>query len=158
MHQISITIRDLARDPSDHRRTAMYFGPKPGPPSHHLLFFSAETLPSENGVSAEQHFSEEPMDTSSAPPRPPAPRSTTEHRSPAGNSPHYSPQQPPLRRVTSNPSDLATTRMLRRVEGTLCKGAWIYKPLLLRLRDVSSSSCVAFYCLWFGIIYIFLVE
>lgn len=61
------------------------------------------------------------MDTSSAPARPPTLRGTTEHRNPAGNSPHYAPQQPPLRRVTSNPSELATTRMLRRVEGTLCK-------------------------------------
>lgn len=101
---------------------------------HRPCFFSAETLPSENGVSAEQHFSEEPMDTSSAPSLPPALRGTTEHRSPAGNSPHYTPQQPPLRRVSSNPSELVATRMLRRVEGTLCKRAWIYKLLPLWLR------------------------
>ncbi|XP_053532565.1 sex comb on midleg-like protein 2 isoform X1 [Ictalurus punctatus] len=102
------------------RDSSAYSTPTPtNPPRTDTHPSEAETLPSENSVSAEQHFSEEPMDTSSAPARPPTLRGTTEHRNPAGNSPHYAPQQPPLRRVTSNPSELATTRMLRRVEGTL---------------------------------------
>lgn len=82
------------------------------------------------------------MDTSSAPSRPPVQRTTTEHRNPAGTSPHYSPQQPPLRRVTSNPSELANTRMLRRVEGTLCKRAWLYKHLFLMIMRCQSSVAV----------------
>ncbi|MCI4393294.1 hypothetical protein PGIGA_G00155780 [Pangasianodon gigas] len=101
------------------RDSSTYNTPTPTNPPRTDTHSSEETLPSENGVSTEQHFSEEPMDTSSVPSRPPAPRSTAEHRNPAGNSPHYTPQQPPLRRVASNPSELATTRMLRRVEGTL---------------------------------------
>ncbi|KAF5904020.1 sex comb on midleg-like protein 2 isoform X1, partial [Clarias magur] len=107
-------VRGSRRFPRD---SSTYSTPTPtNPPRTDTHSSEGETIPSENGVSAEQHFSEEPMDTSSAPSRPPALRNSTEHRSPAGNSPHYSPQQPPLRRVASNPSELTTTRMLRRVE------------------------------------------
>ncbi|KAI4875566.1 hypothetical protein NFI96_034258 [Prochilodus magdalenae] len=83
----------------------------------HIAYICAETLPHpENGVATDQHFPEEPMDTSSATPRPPALRSTSEYRSPAGSSPHYSSQPPPLRRITSNPAELTATRTHRRVE------------------------------------------
>ncbi|XP_035376625.1 sex comb on midleg-like protein 2 [Electrophorus electricus] len=76
-----------------------------------------EPLPhAEDGSSTEQLFSEGPMDTGAAASRPPALRSTSEYRSPAGSSPHYTSQPPLLRRVTSNPAELAAARTLRRVE------------------------------------------
>ncbi|MCJ8747509.1 hypothetical protein PDJAM_G00154210 [Pangasius djambal] len=123
------------------RDSSTYSTPTPtNPPRTDTHSPEAETLPSENGVSTEQHFSEEPMDTSSVPSRPPALRSTAEHRNPAGNSPHYTPQQPPLRRVTSNPSELATTRMLRRVEGTLSASSTTGPDHQTAEREASNKS------------------
>ncbi|KAK2819626.1 hypothetical protein Q7C36_021272 [Tachysurus vachellii] len=123
------------------RDSSIYSTPTPtNPPRTDTHSSEAETLPSENGISAEQHFSEETMDTSSAPSRPPAQRTSTEHRNPAGNSPHYSTQQPPLRRITSNPSELANTRMLRRVEGTLSASSTTGPDHQTTERETSNRS------------------
>ncbi|XP_067243324.1 polycomb protein SCMH1 isoform X3 [Chanodichthys erythropterus] len=87
-----------------------------------------EALPSdetiahaENGATTEQQFSEESMDSASNPvaPRPPALRSTSDYHPPTGSSPHYPSHPPPLRRLSSNPSELGPARAHRRVEGRL---------------------------------------
>ncbi|XP_065097186.1 sex comb on midleg-like protein 2 [Paramisgurnus dabryanus] len=84
-----------------------------------------EALPSdetvtheENGATTDQQFSEESMDSASnsVAPRAPALRSPSEYHSPASGSPHYSSQPPPLRRLSSNPSELGPARTHRRVE------------------------------------------
>ncbi|XP_067288149.1 sex comb on midleg-like protein 2 isoform X2 [Pseudorasbora parva] len=84
-----------------------------------------EALPSdetvahaENGTTTEQQFSEESMDSASntVAPRPPALRSTSEYHPPAGSSPHYPSHPPPIRRLSSNPSELGPARAHRRVE------------------------------------------
>ncbi|CAM4731920.1 unnamed protein product [Leuciscus chuanchicus] len=87
-----------------------------------------EALPSdetiahaENGATTDQQFSEESMDSASnsVAPRPPALRSPSEYHPPAGSSPHYPSHPPPLRRLSSNPSELGPARTHRRVEGRL---------------------------------------
>ncbi|XP_043108789.1 sex comb on midleg-like protein 2 isoform X1 [Puntigrus tetrazona] len=87
-----------------------------------------EALPSdetivhaENGATTDQQFSEESIDSASnsVAPRPPALRSTSEYHTPAGSSPHYPSHPPPLRRLSSNPSELGPARTHRRVEGRL---------------------------------------
>ncbi|XP_043106225.1 polycomb protein SCMH1-like [Puntigrus tetrazona] len=84
-----------------------------------------EALPSdetivhaENGATTDQQFSEESIDSASnsVAPRPPALRSTSEYHTPAGSSPHYPSHPPPLRRLSSNPSELGPARTHRRVE------------------------------------------
>ncbi|XP_066561961.1 sex comb on midleg-like protein 2 isoform X2 [Amia ocellicauda] len=79
---------------------------------------SEETLPhEENGMLKEQRFSEESIDSASnsMTPRPPALRSPPEYRSQTSAS-YYPSHPPPLRRLASNPPELATTRPHRRVE------------------------------------------
>ncbi|XP_064183152.1 sex comb on midleg-like protein 2 isoform X2 [Anguilla rostrata] len=79
----------------------------------------AGTLPhEENGVLKEQRFSEESMDSASnsMTPRPPTLRSSSEYRAQAG-TPYYPSHPPPLHRLASNPPELASTRLNRRVEG-----------------------------------------
>ncbi|XP_072527310.1 sex comb on midleg-like protein 2 isoform X2 [Salminus brasiliensis] len=108
---IARTSRRFTRDSST------YSTPMSPNPQRTDTHSTEETLPhTENGVTTDQHFTEEPMDTSSAVSRPPALRSTSEYRSPSGSSPHYNSQPPPLRRITSNPAELAATRTHRRVE------------------------------------------
>ncbi|XP_062845587.1 sex comb on midleg-like protein 2 [Trichomycterus rosablanca] len=101
---------------------------------------SKETPPSESEVPNDQHFPEEPMDTSSATSLPPAGRSTSERCSPAGSSPHYTSQHPPLRRITSNPTEPAATRMLRRVEGTLSASSTTGPDQQTTDREISDKS------------------
>ncbi|KAL6461817.1 hypothetical protein MHYP_G00299620 [Metynnis hypsauchen] len=102
---------------------------------------SEETLPhAENGVATDQHFAEEPMETSSVASRPPAQRSTSEYRGPAGSSPHYTSQPPPLRRIASNPTELATTRTHRRVEGTLSASSTTGPDHQMTEREASNRS------------------
>ncbi|XP_076879096.1 sex comb on midleg-like protein 2 isoform X2 [Brachyhypopomus gauderio] len=103
--------RRFAKDSSTYNSP---MSPKPQRTDAHT---SEEPLPhAEDGSSTEQLFSEGAMDTAPAASRPPALRSNSEYRGPAGSSSHYTSQPPLLRRVTSNPAEVATTRTLRRVE------------------------------------------
>ncbi len=92
-------------------------------------FFVTETIAhAENGATTDQQFSVESIDSASnsvAPRRPPAQRSTSEYHTLAGSSPHYPSHPPPLRRLSSNPSELGPARAHRRVEGRLCKNAFL---------------------------------
>ncbi|XP_030627974.1 polycomb protein SCMH1 [Chanos chanos] len=72
----------------------------------------------ENGVMKEKQFSEEPMDSASnsVTPQPPTLRSSSEYRAPSSGNPLYPSHPPPLRRLTSNPPEVGSTRLQRRVE------------------------------------------
>uniref|UniRef100_A0A8C1BM42 Scm polycomb group protein like 2 n=2 Tax=Cyprinus carpio carpio TaxID=630221 RepID=A0A8C1BM42_CYPCA len=84
-----------------------------------------EALPSdetiahaENGATTNQQFSVESIDSASnsVAPRPPAIRRSSEYHTPTENSPHYPSHPPPIRRLSSNPSELGPPRTHRRVE------------------------------------------
>ncbi|XP_029106234.1 sex comb on midleg-like protein 2 isoform X2 [Scleropages formosus] len=80
----------------------------------------AETLPHEESGVLKERFPEESMDSASnsMTPRPPTLRSSSEYR-PSASSPYYPSQPPPLRRHSSNPPELGSARIHRRVEGSV---------------------------------------
>ncbi|XP_041702773.1 sex comb on midleg-like protein 2 isoform X2 [Coregonus clupeaformis] len=99
----------------------------PAPLSSSKRLHSTEAHPSEEPLPrGENGFTEDPMDTSSTSPsmtpRPPTQRSTSEYRGHGSSSPYYPgsgpghPPPPPLRRLASNPSDLGSRGLQRRVE------------------------------------------
>uniref|UniRef100_A0A8B9GZ12 Scm polycomb group protein like 2 n=1 Tax=Astyanax mexicanus TaxID=7994 RepID=A0A8B9GZ12_ASTMX len=150
---IARTSRRFTRDSSTYSSTPM--SPNPQRTDTHPV---EEPLPhAENGVTTDQHFTEEPMDISSAPPRPPAIRNTPEYRSPSGTSPHYNSQPPPLRRISSNPAELAATRTHRRVEAASsttgpdhqtterdvsnkCPSSWTIEEVMQFVRDADPQA------------------
>ncbi|XP_052465527.1 sex comb on midleg-like protein 2 [Carassius gibelio] len=83
-----------------------------------LSVFAQTIVHAENGATTDQQFSVESIDSASnsVAPRPPALRSTSEYHTPTGSSPHYPSHPPPLRRLSSNPSELGPPRTHRRVE------------------------------------------
>ncbi|XP_042589931.1 sex comb on midleg-like protein 2 isoform X2 [Cyprinus carpio] len=108
-----------------------------------------EALPSdetiahaENGATTDQQFSEESIDSASnsVAPRPPALRSTSEYHTPAGSSPHYPSHPPPLRRLTSNPSELGPARTHRRVEAASSTTGPDHRAAEKDLTKTSSKS------------------
>ncbi|XP_010884766.2 sex comb on midleg-like protein 2 isoform X2 [Esox lucius] len=105
------------------------YTPYPVPLSSSTVLHSTDPQQAEEPVPrSENGFSEDPLDTSSTSPsmtpRPQPVRSHAEYRGQGSSSPYYPgsgppshPPPPPLRRMSSNPSELGTRALQRRVEG-----------------------------------------
>ncbi|MFT7799809.1 sex comb on midleg-like protein 2 isoform X6 [Arapaima gigas] len=99
--------------------------PYPAPLSPKLLHkeahpSEAEMLPHEESGVLKERFPQDSMDSASnsMTPRPPTLRSASEYR-PSASSPYYPGQPPPLRRHASNPPELVSSHLHRRVEGSV---------------------------------------